>query len=432
MQRPVPEPMDTLSINRRGFLGAALATSLPWPARVQSPPPAPGVSDLAGRPPNPPAWRVDPWLYDMTFRVQVLGIPAFQEGDVASNTETMRLTTNRLVLSMSTLDTWSRVDPASIRATATLTGAPRRSIPVSMADSLGGTRLVTLDTGAVSCQSIQWELQWRVQVWSSLVDEDQAQRVTWPRSWPAEVEPWLRPSVAIESDDPRFAQHVQSVSGGKLKDVPIWLATKDLVRHTVLWFRGIDSFGNITDTTATRGFQLQGAASAMESRKGSVYDLCAACVATLRAAGIPARPVLGMIEAPQGTITGGMPQFRLGCWAEAYLPSAGWMPFDPDRIFVNGAKSLDVLKPWDRFGTWAYLNYRAPISHDFLPAMQPQPPVQYPGMWGWIRAGGIDPSCQLLDYLTCVMVDRGVGQWDPGPAPRIPPAYLLRGPKPRN
>jgi transglutaminase-like putative cysteine protease len=50
----------------------------------------------------------------------------------------------------------------------------------------------------------------------------------------------------------------------------------------------------------------------MESRKGSVYDLCAACVATLRAAGIPARPVLGMIEAPQGTITGGMPQFRLG------------------------------------------------------------------------------------------------------------------------
>jgi hypothetical protein len=91
-----------------------------------------------------------------------------------------------------------------------------------------------------------------------------------------------------------------------------------------------------------------------------------------------------------------------------------------------------VRKPWERFGTWAYLNYRAPISHDFLPAMQPQPPVQYPGMWGWIRAGGVDPSCQLMDYLTCVMIDRGVGQWDPGPAPRIPPAYLLRGPKPRN
>ena len=312
MQQPSRDSKDAFPIDRRGFIGVAFAAGLPWPARRQSPPPAPGVSDLAGRPPNPPAWRVDPWLYDMTFRVQVLGMPAFQEGDVASNTETMRLTTNRLVLSMSTLDTWSRVDPASIRATATLTGAPRRSIPVTMADSLGGTRLVTLDTGAVSCQSIQWELQWRVQVWSSLVDEDQAQRVTWPRSWPAEVEPWLKPSVAIESDDQRFAQHVQSVSGGKLKDVPIWLATKDLVRHTVLWFRGIDSFGNITDTTATRGFQLQGAAAAMESRKGSVYDLCAACVATLRAAGIPARPVLGMIEAPQGTITGGMPQFRLG------------------------------------------------------------------------------------------------------------------------
>jgi hypothetical protein len=53
-------------------------------------------------------------------------------------------------------------------------------------------------------------------------------------------------------------------------------------------------------------------------------------------------------------------------------------------------------------------------------------------MWGWIRAGGVDPSCQLMDYLTCVMIDRGVGQWDPGPVPRIPPAYLLRGPKPRN
>ncbi len=419
------------SLDRRGFLGVGLVAACPALLRVQSPLPAPGVSDLAGRPPNPPAYRVDPWLYDVTYRVQVLAVPALQAQEGVVNAETIKLSTNALVLSMATLDTWASVDLSTVSATAQVSGSTKRSIPVKMSDSLGGARIVTLDTGAVACQSLQWDLSWRVQVWSSLIDEDLASRATWPREWPAEVKPWLRPSVAIESDDPRFASHVQSVSGGALKDVPIWFAMKDLVRHTLLTFKSVDSYGNITDTTAMRGFQLQGAAEAMQATRGSIYDICAACVATLRAAGIPARPVIGMLEDPQGSNTGGLPPFRLSCWAEAYLPGAGWIPFDPDHLIKCGLRSLDVRKPWERFGTWPYLCYRAPITHDFLPPMQPQPPVQYPATWGWIRAGGIDPYCQPLDYLTCFIVDRGVGRWDPGPPPRIPAAYYLRGPKPR-
>ncbi len=67
-------------------------------------------------------------------------------------------------------------------------------------------------------------------------------------------------------------------------------------------------------------------AATLRSQRGTAIDMAAAFVALCRAAGIPARTVIG-IKLPkgvrQGTIAG-----RHG-WAEVWLEGAGWVPVDP-------------------------------------------------------------------------------------------------------
>ena len=218
--------------------------------------------------------------------------------------------------------------------------------------------------------------------YSSEVDEEALQSIPWPESWPSSVRDALKPQALIESDDPVFANVVQEVSEGNLRQVPPWIAAKELVRHAC---NTIQKNGETTlygPGQSIRGLDVNGAIAAAQRESGTPNDLVCVCVALLRAAGIPARPVIGRGEDRKG-------KKRLLVWAELFLPGAGWVPFDPDEIRRKGARHWKVENDWNGFGTVSDLNRRVPLAYAFAPDNGRAAYDCY-AIWGWSRLESMD------------------------------------------
>ena len=218
--------------------------------------------------------------------------------------------------------------------------------------------------------------------YSSEVDEQALQSIAWPSTWPSSVQAALQPQALIESDNPLFANVVQEVSGGDLRLVPPWIAAKELVRHAC---NTIQKNGETTlygPGRSIRGLDVNGAMAAAQQGTGTPNDLVCVSVALLRAAGIPARPVIGRGEDRRG-------KKRLLVWGELYLPKAGWIPFDPDEIRRKGARHWKVQDDWSEFGSMSDLNRRVPLAYAFAPD-NGQAAYDCYAIWGWSRLASMD------------------------------------------
>lgn len=254
-----------------------------------------------------------------------------------------------------------------------------------------------------SMTSIQWEFGWNVETWSCRVNESVAATATWPVEWPAEAREWLGPQRFIESDDPRFAAFVASSSGGALRRVPIYYAAKDLIRATMLAITDSGSADSRGDRGVLFGMTLRGAAEAMAAGRGSRHDITAACVAVLRAAGIPARPVIGFD--PRERNDRGDRTFET--WGEFFLPGSGWVPFVPSRRNGPPLRTLDVRAPWPSVGTIDDLNRLVPVAHAFVPSLEGYGWFAAPAVWG-LRPGPRGLGASLGDFTQRILLNASV------------------------
>jgi hypothetical protein len=129
-----------------------------------------------------------------------------------------------------------------------------------------------------------------------------------PISSPArdELESALMTEPYIQSDDPKIIVLAEQIVGGE-KDS--WVAAKKINA----WV-----FENIEKRFTA---DLSNALQTLNSRRGDCGEHTALAVALLRAAGIPARPIVGLIYWPPG---GG---FGYHAWVEAYVGE--WVQMDP-------------------------------------------------------------------------------------------------------
>lgn len=314
--------------------------------------------------------RQDPQLWRITVSLAIN-----PPDGMGATTQAFTRNPNALLLPVITTDTWFQADPSTLTARVMIDGAP---LPAGEAQPLvrigrsGDGRIEVPLTRPVT-QTYQAEVSWVVQSWECAVNEPEAARVAWPQEWPAEARRWLEPSEFIESADPAVVAFVQRVSGGRIRDVPLWYAAKDLVRAACGALRGVDGMSMRTTGTSVEGLAVSGASAALQRSSGSPHDLVCLSVAMLRAAGIPARPVLGLAGS---RATGGRgargsgsatSASELVTWGEFLLPDAGWVPFDPSMMRGAVPSNATVRQPWRGFAYELDLERRAPISHSFAP-----------------------------------------------------------------
>jgi transglutaminase-like putative cysteine protease len=84
----------------------------------------------------------------------------------------------------------------------------------------------------------------------------------------------------------------------------------------------------------------------LQNRSGYCQQYAAAMGVMLRAAGVPARLVLGyMHPAPNRIGNFSITTFDAHAWVEAYFPGIGWIPFDPTPTAgLDGGRKTDL--PW--------------------------------------------------------------------------------------
>jgi hypothetical protein len=211
------------------------------------------------------------------------------------------------------------------------------------------------------------------------LDEQAAGDVRWPTAWEGDSRGYLSPSDFIESSNEIFAKAVQDALGEEIKALPVHHAAKRLIRYCL---QKIKSNGLYEDRSATsvRGLAVNGALQTVEKSSGTACDLVCVCVATLRAAGIPARPVIGLTN--KDLIGTRRTESRYVVWGEYALPGAGWVPFNPKRM-QGTVDQVPVDQPWQGLGSMQFLNTRIPIAYSFVPGGV-QKAYDAIGPWGWV------------------------------------------------
>lgn len=250
---------------------------------------------------------------------------------------------------------------------------------------------------------IEFELEEIVRVWSSKVDEERALRLEWPESWPPEVASALQPQMYIESSTESVAQLLEKWTDGKAKSVSPYALAKDLARRVV-------SFYQVSGTIVSKdkqgfgvdGIEVRGANHAIKHQRGSLNDAVCLYVALVRAAGMPARPVIGIDRREKD---------QLVPWAEVFLPEAGWIPVDLRMLYKAPGRARDINRTWPGVGGYDDLNLMIPIAHHFHPpaGVMAAGLETRPLLWGWRPLPQAGRAYQSLNIAVDKAPRRGGG-----------------------
>ncbi|MCH2133227.1 MAG: transglutaminase-like domain-containing protein [Phycisphaerales bacterium] len=312
--------------------------------------------------------RVSPRIWWFSFNVVI------RELDVPNNDRPFRMP-------LITNGPWSELGPHTLRVES-LSGNKSNMVlnanQALMGTGVQGEQMVRMPVDVTAQNFAAIDVSAEVVCWGSEVNEDAAASIPWPAQWPAGVAKALQPQVLIESDEPIFKQTVDSIFGPNLRMTPPWIAAKRITQYCC---NNITISGNRlvgTRSNALRGLNVAGALATAQSGKGTRADLVCLSVAMLRAAGIPARPVVGLSQ------VSGKSREPVA-WAEFYLPRSGWVPFSPWEMQKAGVRTWKPDREWRYFGNWKDLNLNIPLAWSFAPGDGTTAYDTW-AIWGWTRA----------------------------------------------
>jgi hypothetical protein len=400
---------------------ASLALTTPLSAAPQGAPPAPKPTAPAAPAAAPPAAQIErpldpnaidryePKLYDVKYEVVISSFPS------SDRNAAINLADTPFVLPLIMRGPFSKIDPTSLQPQLYLDNKLDTSLTsrarLDENQELGMTFAV-IPLPSFAGTTLRWNVSWRAQVWSCRINEDVLATKTWPREWPPEVREALKPQKGIESDQEFAKAIVESAVGSKLRAMSPWHAAKEIIRAVAIGFKSVNNDGwERRAQGRIIGLKMEGARESVRLARGSNHDLVAACVAALRAAEIPARPVVGFVEESRRDAGGKRrKQTLLDSWAEVFVPDAGWVPFDPEEIRGSAVRQLKVGAPWPGLGNMKDLNERVPIAWCFAP--QGYSGSDFASLWGW-RPLGVVNSWTLEAALQLQVTSRGKGIDDP-------------------
>ncbi|MEM9082667.1 MAG: transglutaminase-like domain-containing protein [Planctomycetota bacterium] len=271
----------------------------------------------------------------------------------------------------------------------------------------GGISLAKLEAFNIRADTIRFRVEMEVISFETRIDEKRAAAVGWydvgERS--AEAQSLLQPQLFIESDDEIFSNLVEEWTEGNPRALPPYLLAKFLAKQVVESYQPVEDSIEIvtrgpfpTVLGFLNGVDILGARHAAIEGRGPVLDIANYLCAVYRAAGIPARLVVGFDVAESDK-----EKFPIiTAWVEFMLYDAErdqeeWIPVDivKQREFSSRAPAID--RPWEYFGKNEEFDSVVPLGFHW------HPPTTVtnagpPALWGWLPEPVAPAADQLLNY----------------------------------
>ena len=230
------------------------------------------------------------------------------------------------------------------------------------------------------------------------LDEARAREVPWPTGRPpADVAALLTPEPLIESDAPAIVALVREWTGGRARSVAPIDAAKDLTGRVVERFMPVTLGYEFNSKGRAEGLSVRGAAAVVDEERANPFDITLFHVAVLRAAGLPARLVIGLdaIETRRRRFP------TLRAWTELLLyderdDTREWIPIDVVAQRLFSSRAPPITQRWQHFGHSETLDDLIPIGHSLMPPVSTAgATIAYgsPALWGWRPT----PDDQTLD-----------------------------------
>jgi len=165
------------------------------------------------------------------------------------------------------------------------------------------------------------------------------------------MERWLQPETMIVVDKAARSK-AGKITSGKKQPIDKARAIYDYI---------LDNMTFVEDVSSVRGAGFGNFGFALSELKGNSMDFAAAFVGLCRAAGIPARTIIG-VKIPTDMETGEVKGYH--GWAEFYVAGIGWIPvdpaegklvpsrrkyyfgaLDPDRLAFSAGRDIELIPP---------------------------------------------------------------------------------------
>jgi hypothetical protein len=418
-----------------------LATALPSLSLAQNVPPAspaaPTTTPVAPSAPTPPPaasvamMRSDPKIREMKLEDSLYGAssakpsrrltPGQQVPTGYQSTPYRFGPQSKIAFPVLLRTSWCDTDFTTLDARITIDGMQTRLDPATVftRSSTGPEANLVFPIQPQNTQGqneIRTTAVWRVQRWELDVDENMAARSTWPRKWDAKLERYLQKEFGIDPTIPAVLTIADGATPGGARSASPFIAARNAVAAIAGRFKSISGgTSEFCPDGSLRGiaFSPDNTAWGVEAGRGSPIELCATCVAGLRAIGIPARMVYCIDEDGQTQSQQTRSKFRF--IGEIFLNDIGWIPFDPMEMRMKGIATRMKNGPIKGFANVDGLEDCTPFAFKIVPDGYER--ADRYAVWGWRAPGVSVDSNYAITRITLTDSSRGNGKVPSMPAP---------------
>ncbi len=415
------------------WTSAAFAQSVPPASPANPPTSTPATPAVPSAPPaaSVAMMRSDPKVREMKMEISLYGSSDANPNrrltpgqSVPSNYQSTpyRLSgSTKIAIPVLLRTSWCDTDFTTLDARVTIDGLQTRLDPATVftRTSAGPEANLVFPIQPQNQQGqneIRTTAVWRVQRWDLDVDEVMAARSTWPRKWDAKFDRYLQKEPGIDPTNPNLFQVADGATPGGARSASPFIAARNAVAAVASRFKaisgGTSEFG---PDGSLRGiaFSPDNTAWGVEAGRGSPVELCATCVAGLRAIGIPARLLYCIDEDGETSTQRTRSKFRF--IGEFFLNDIGWVPFDPVEMRMKGIATRMKNGPIKGFANIDSLQNCTPFAFKIVPDGFDR--ADRYAIWGW-RAPGVSVDTNYaVSRITLNDSSRGNGKVPSMPAP---------------
>lgn len=257
-------------------------------------------------------------------------------------------------------------------------------------------------------RSIDLEVEIPLACWQTLYDETRAANAKWPEGnrWGKVAQSTFGPQKWVETNSRVILAAIDKWCSGKPPtDVPPAQLAKYLAGRVMESVQP-SGVGLVASSTGLlQGFQLQGAEKTLADGRGSTHDVACTLAAVYRAAGLPARTVIGYDEQESKGSNRGLKTKSDGslvswvefCLYDAQAQKEVWVPVDIVRMRRSSNRVPPLERPWKFFGTNDETDLIMPLAFHYHP---PTTVIAHgsPCLWGWFTTPETQVAEQSLRF----------------------------------